>query len=160
MTISEKALAAVRDEIISSYYNDKHRIFFGFMGGSACNFDSKAIRRKAKWFIDAAFIFNSIEWQKGEQARNNCEPIDWGIPIRHVEGVIGAKLSPAQFLMTLQMIDYNTDPDGWMTKAEYSRWARKDEFENFKKILTKMISRVALTIVEQTEEYKKAEWCI
>ena len=62
--------------------------------------------------------------------------------------------------MTLQMFDYNTDPDGWLTKNEYSKWARKEEFEKFKELLSEMIKNVACSIVENTEEYKKAEWCL
>ena len=59
---------------------------------------------------------------------------------------------------TLQMIDYNTSPKGWLSAEEYEHWYRKHEFENFKDTLHRIKNYLASFLVSRTEEYEKATW--
>lgn len=63
-----------------------------------------------------------------------------------------------QLYKTLQMIDYNTDANGWLTDSEYENWSRRIEFENFKETLKRIKSFLADFLVSRTEEYEKAAW--
>ena len=160
--ISMKALAAVRETLISSFYwreqRDEtplglHHAFTGVWHGS-----EKLTEIQAEEFVEKAFIYNSIEYFKGEHARNNAEPIEWGDFIRCLRNCRPKRLPIIQLYKTLCMFDYNTEPKGWLEEPEYENWSRRIEFENFKDTLKKVKNYLAEFLVSRTETYKKAEW--
>ena len=159
MDISIKALAGVRETLKSSLYwreqSDEKPLVLGSVLRNY-RINEKAIDN----FVENAFIFNSIEYFKGEQARNNAEPKEWGDFIYCLRNCDSERLKIVQFYKTIQMIDYNTDPKGWLSQEQYDNWCRKSEFEKFKEILHKIEHCVASFLVSRLDEYKKAEWCL
>ena len=162
MAISMKALAGVRETLRSSYYWNEQRdetpISLKYVFTGTHYPSDKLTEIQAKEFVEKAFIFNSIEYFKGEQARENSEPIEWGEYCFCLARCDSKRLSVMQLYKTLQMIDYNTDAKGWLTAAEYENWARKREYENFKETLKRITNYLAGFIVSRTEEYEKAAW--
>lgn len=167
MPISIKALAGVRETLSRSFYwkeaTDEKPIFLksAFAGAFAGNcVGEKNFNDLCSEFVEQAFIFNSIEYYKGKQARINAEPKEWRDFIFCLKNYDSERLSVMQLYKTLQMIDYNTEPKGWMNKDEYNNWSRKEEFENFKKTLGRIISCLASHIIARTEAYEKAVWSL
>ena len=162
MIISLEALARVRETLkASAYYqggdiNKPRKLYKAFTNGS-----QKAAKRLADEFVTRACIFNNIEYFKGEQARNNAEPVEWGIELYHLKNMANRQpLDVYQLYKTLEMIDYNTNPQGWMERREYKNWCRREEFEEFKETLKRMTQCLAEHIARNTEGYKNAKWSI
>ena len=163
MAISMEALAGVRETLVSSYFwkeqSDErplglHRAFTGCYGNNL-----KLTEIQAQEFVENAFVFNSIEYFKGEHAKSNAEPIEWGDFIRCLKNFNHHRLPIMQFYKTLRMIDYNTDAEGWMEKSVYENWSRREEYENFKKTIKRVEQCLAEFIISRTKEYQEAEWC-
>ena len=163
MIISMEALARVRETLkAAAYYqgddiNRPRKLYNAFTNGS-----QKAAKRLATDFVVRACIFNFIEYDKGEEARNNAEPVDWGTVIYHLTNNFNNRqpLDVYQLYKTLEMIDYNTDPQGWMEPEEYENWCRREEFEKFKETLKNLSLFLAEHIAKNTEGYKNAQWSI
>ena len=157
MDISIKALAGVRETLKSSLYwreqTDEKPLVLGWVLRE-CRLNEKAIDK----FVEDAFFFNATEYFKGEQAKNNAEPKEWGDFIFCLKNYDSKRLPLAQFFKTLEMIDYNTEPKGWLTKDEYENWSRKSDYEKFKEILHKILFYVASSLVSRLKEYEDAEW--
>ena len=166
MPISFKALAGVRETLLSSFYwtaqTDENPLSLchAFAGGSSRSIGEKRMNDLALEFVEQAFVFNSVEYFRGEYARENAEPIEWGGYFAALKKSNSKRLPIIQMFKTLQMIDYNTEPKGWMTESEYANWARREEFERFKKTMNRIISCIACFIVSRTEAYKNADWCL
>lgn len=166
MAISIKALAGVRETLISSIYwreqSDETPLGLckAFTGSDRFTVSETITRIQAQEFCEKAFIFNSIEYFKGEQARTNSEPIEWEDFIFCLKNYDSKRLSIMQLYKTLQMIDYNTDADGWLTSSEYENWTRRFEYENFKEDLKTVENYLASFIVGRLKEYEDAEWCL
>ena len=164
MTISMKALAGVRETLISSVYwreqYDENPLTLAHAFSGCYHPSPELTEIQAREFVEKAFVYNCIEYFKGEQARNNAEPIEWSDYFRCLKNYKSKRLSIIQLYKTLQMIDYNTDASGWLEKEEYENWSRKIEFENFKDTLHKVIHSLAEFLVSRTEAYKAAEWCL
>lgn len=163
MPISIKALAGVRETLSRSFYwkeaTDEKPIFLKSAFAGNC-VGEKNFNDLCREFVEQAFIFNSIEYYKGKQARINAEPKEWGDFIFCLKNYDSDRLSVMQLYKTLQMIDYNTEPRGWMEDDEYDNWSRKGEFEDFKKKLNKIISCLANHIICRMEAYEKAVWSL
>lgn len=162
MAISMKALAGVRETLRSSLYWNEQRdetpigLKYVFTG---THYPSEKLTEiQAKEFVEKAFIFNSIEYFKGEQAKTNSEPIEWGDYLFCLKNYDGKRLSIMQLYKTLQMIDYNTEAKGWLTDSEYENWSRRVEYESFKEELKKVKNYLAQFIVSRLDKYKEAEW--
>lgn len=162
MIISLEALARVRETLTASAYykgddiNRPSRLYRAFANGSTA-----AAKRLADEFVKLACIYNNIEYFKGEQARNNAEPVEWGIELYHLQNMVNRQpLDVYQLYKTLEMIDYNTDPQGWMEPEEYDNWCRREEFEKFKETLKNLSLFLAEHIAKNTEGYKNAQWSI
>lgn len=166
IAISLEALTGVRETLISSLYwreqSDEKPLglFDAFTGVNRFTASEKLTKIQAEEFVEKAFVFNSIEYFKGEHAKNNAEPIEWGNYFRILKRCDSKRLPIMQFYKTLQMIDYNTDADGWLTKEEYENWARKDEYEIFKSNIKALTNYLAEFLVSRTQAYKDAEWCL
>lgn len=166
MAISFNALAGVRETLVSSFYwreqNDEKPLGLctAFTGRSVLHVNTAMAETQAKEFVEKCFVFNSIEYFKGEHAKNNAEPIEWGEAIEIAKSCKSERLPIMQFYKTLQMIDYNTEASGWLTKEEYEKWARKDEYEVFKSNIKDLTKYLAEFLVSRTQAYKDAEWCI
>lgn len=164
MAISMKALAGVRETLRSSIYWNEQRdetpINLKYVFTGTHHPSEKLTEIQAKEFVEKAFIFNSIEYFKGEQARTNSEPVEWGDFIFCLKNYDSKRLSIMQLYKTLQMIDYNTEAKGWLTSSEYENWARRIEYENFKENLKTVKNCLASFIVGRLKEYEDAEWCL
>ena len=164
MAISMKALAGVRETLRSSIYWNEERdetpISLKYVFTGTYHPSEKLTEIQAKEFVEKAFTFNSIEYFKGEQAKTNSEPIEWGDYFVCLSRFNSKRLSVMQLYKTLQMIDYNTDAKGWLTQEEYENWARKDEYEVFKSNIKDLTNFLAEFLVSRTQAYKDAEWCI
>ena len=162
MAISMKALAGVRETLRSSIYWNEQRdetpISLKYVFTGTHHPSEKLTEIQAKEFVEKAFIFNSIEYFKGEHAKTNSEPIEWGDYFVCLSRFNSKRLSVMQLYKTFQMIDYNTDANGWLTDSEYENWSRRIEFENFKETLKRIKSFLADFLVSRTEEYEKAAW--
>lgn len=157
MDISIKALAGVRETLKSSLYwreeSDEKPLVLGSVLRKY-RINEKAIDN----FVENAFFFNATEYFKGEQARSNAEPIEWGGFVSCLKNYDSKRLPLAQFFKTLEMIDYNTEPKGWLTDDEYENWSRKKDFERFKEILHEILFYVASSLVSRLKEYEDAAW--
>jgi hypothetical protein len=164
MAISMKALAGVRETLRSSIYWNEERdetpISLKYVFTGTYHPSEKLTEIQAKEFVEKAFTFNSIEYFKGEHAKTNSEPIEWGDYFVCLSRFNSKRLSVMQLYKTLQMIDYNTDAKGWLTQEEYENWARKDEYEVFKSNIKDLTNFLAEFLVSRTQAYKDAEWCI
>lgn len=164
MAISIKALAGVRETLVSSFYWHEQTserplsLIHAFTGTSCAS--EVLTKKQAQEFCEKTFIFNSIEYFKGEQARTNSEPVEWGDFIFCLKNYDSKRLSIMQLYKTLQMIDYNTEAKGWLTSSEYENWARRIEYENFKENLKTVKNCLASFIVGRLKEYEDAEWCL
>lgn len=162
MAISMKALAGVRETLRSSIYWNEQRdetpISLKYVFTGTHYPSEKLTEIQAKEFVEKAFIFNSIEYFKGEHAKTNSEPIEWGDYFVCLSRFNSKRLSVMQLYKTLQVIDYNTDANGWLTDSEYENWSRRIEFENFKETLKRIKNFLADFLVSRTEEYEKAAW--
>ena len=160
MAISMKALAGVRETLRSSIYWNEQRdetpISLKYVFTGTHHPSEKLTEIQAKEFVEKAFIFNSIEYFKGEHAKTNSEPIEWGDYFVCLSRFNSKRLSVMQLYKTFQMIDYNTDANGWLTDSEYENWSRRIEFENFKETLKRIKKFLADFLVSRTEEYEKA----
>lgn len=166
MIISTRALFSVKRTLISSYYwstqtKDRPMKLYTNLWKNG-NFPHCAVDvvREATKFVWQAYVFNAVEYFKGEQARDNAEPIEWGSVYEILQVAGDEALTPVQLYKTLGMIDYNTDPKGWLEPEEYDNWARRDEFEQFKETLKRLRNFLAEHIAKNTEEYKNAQWSI
>ena len=166
MAVSLNALARVRETLVSSFYwreqSDEKPLGLchAFTGRSVLHVNTAIAKQQAREFVEKCFIFNSIEYFKGEQAKSNAEPIEWGDAIFCAKYCKRERLSIMQFYKTLRMIDYNTNASGWLTKEQYENWARKDEYEVFKSNIKDLTKFLAEFLVTQTQAYQDAEWCI
>lgn len=164
MAISMKALAGVRETLVCSFFwtqqSDENPLgLFEAFSGTYRRYASLPVtKQQAKEFVEKAFIFNSIEYFKGEQAKTNSEPVEWGDYLFCLENYDSKRLSIMQLYKTLQMIDYNTEAKGWLTDSEYENWSRRVEYESFKEKLNKVRNYLARFIVSRLDKYKEAEW--
>ena len=163
MPISFEALAAVRETLVSSYHwkeqtdNKPLGLHHAFTGSYGWNLTHT--RTMAQKFVECAYVFNYIEYFKGEPARTNSEPIEWGRALCHIAKCNPSrKMSIMQLYKTMQMIDYNTDALGWMTENERDSWTRLDDYKTFKQTIRRTISFLAEFIVSRLDDYMEAEW--
>lgn len=164
MAISPKALASVRETLCVSVYwrqMDKDTPFglqFAFSGSYHMTEDE--MRKLADEFVFMAHVFNETEYCKGQQAKGNYYPVEFGLWKRMTENMNARRLSSVQLYKTLQMIDYNTDAIGWLTEEERQNWCMKDEFAKFKETTRRMIACLSAHIISFLDEYKEAKWSI
>lgn len=167
MPISLKALLSVCSTLKSSYFwheqsNERPLGLFAKLYGETYFYCSEAVaNHEAVLFCMQAFVFNSIEYDKGKEAEENAEPIEWG-EIYHIlrNDEKTQRLPIMQLYVTLSMWEYNTEPKGWLEHEDYMNWARREEYEKFKKKLTDMVNYLARFIVSRLPEHDKAEWCL
>lgn len=164
MPLSIDSLIDVRETLYSaaSWYGGDYEhpfsLYSVFCGDNKPATASEGGKR-AQDFVEKAFIFNSIEHFKGEQARNNAEPVAWRVALLAMRETRRCRrMSIVQLYKTLQCIDYNTEPVGWLLPKEYENWARKDEYEEFKETIKRLINHLANHIAMRTKAYEDAKW--
>lgn len=112
----------------------------------------------AKRFVELALIFNYTEYFKGEQAKSNAEPKEWGDAVRALNLTHGKKMTDIQLLKSLDCIEYNTAVECYLNTDEYLRWSRRWEFEDFHTVIRGMCEMLRLYIVSHLPEYENAKW--
>lgn len=164
MPLSIDSLIDVRETLYSSAgwrcnnYECPTFLYQVFCGDNKPTTASESGRRTQD-FVERAFIFNSIEYFKGVQARNNAEPKEWKDALLAMRKTRRCRrMSIVQLYKTLQCIDYNTEPAGWLLPKEYENWARKDEYEEFKETIKRLINYLAGHIAMHTKAYEYATW--
>lgn len=109
-------------------------------------------------FVAAAMIFNLEEYECGEFAKMNAEPVDYGYYFKTLKRTEGKPIGKAQLVKTLQCIKYNTSVKGWLTDGEYNQWSRRIEYIKFHKTLDRLIGALLADLVGQLDSYKTAVW--
>lgn len=112
----------------------------------------------AKRFVELALIFNYTEYFKGEQAKSNAEPKEWGDAVRALNLTHGKKMTDFQLLKSLDCIEYNTAVECYLNTEEYMRWSRRWEFEDFHTVIRGMREVLMTRIVSHLPEYENAKW--
>lgn len=165
LPISLNALAAVRDTLIASFYwreNDENHcsyLFDVFANRPSHNYVTESeAKGMVENFVNLAYIFNAISYFKGEQAKTNEEPDEWGCALEALKSTRGKTMTLVQLFKTIQCIDYNTDVESWLQPGEYYNWKRKYIFEEFNKTIMRINVCLGNHIIGQTEEYKAAKW--
>lgn len=154
MQISMKAIASVRDTIIASYYRGDN-LYFNLLGFFGTEEDVKSY---AKRFAEDIYIFNDIERGKSELAKRNEKPDYWQLYLDALNEHHGNRLEDVQLFKTLMCIEYNTDVVCNLTSKEYLDWELKNEYELFTGWLKKLMSSLAVRIICEMPEFKKAQW--
>ena len=154
LTISMQTLANVR-ETISAHAFVVEKLVPGTLSISQ---KRKYASDAAKSFVELALLFNYMEYFKGEQARNNAEPVEWGCAVLALDLMQGEKLTDVELVKSLDCIEYNTSVESFLNTDEYMRWSRRFEFENFQTVIRGMREILYLHIVSHLPEYENAKW--